>query len=101
MTHLLWLYIFLSILLIFILWLCYCKYRKINYEPVVERMYCKIKDNFDKDNTIRILSYNIMADNVTFKLMYSYCEWPALNFSYRAPRIIEEIQSSLPDVICL
>ena len=48
-----------------------------------------------------ILSYNIMADNVTFKLMYSYCEWPALNFSYRAPRIIEEIQSSLPDVICL
>lgn len=50
----------------------------------------------------KVMSYNVMADNVSFKLIYSHMSFPELNFKkYRGPRIIKEISDSLPGIICM
>lgn len=43
-----------------------------------------------------------MANNVTSKLIYQNASFPILNFfKYRGPRIIKEIEASLPSIICM
>ena len=53
------------------------------------------------DNNFTVASYNILAENVCFKLFMNYCPYPAINFSYRKVRIVDEIKNSKASIICL
>ncbi|KRX06069.1 Endonuclease/exonuclease/phosphatase [Pseudocohnilembus persalinus] len=48
------------------------------------------------------MSYNVLADNVAYKLFYQHTAYPYLNFKkYRGPRIIDEVKQYYPSVICM
>ncbi|XP_055343222.1 LOW QUALITY PROTEIN: CCR4-NOT transcription complex subunit 6-like [Paramacrobiotus metropolitanus] len=51
--------------------------------------------------TLRVMSYNILADQYASKKMYSYCPAWALAWSYRKEKIREDIELHAPDVACL
>eukprot|EP00878_Enallax_costatus_P038967 GHUV01044471.1.p1 GENE.GHUV01044471.1~~GHUV01044471.1.p1 ORF type:complete len:279 (+),score=66.96 GHUV01044471.1:521-1357(+) len=48
---------------------------------------------------VRVLTYNILADK--YKRFHPYCPPEYLDWSYRYPRILQELQSYSPDILCL
>jgi len=49
---------------------------------------------------VTILTYNTLKSTVSASL-YPHCEESYLRFSYRLPRLIQEIESLAPDIFCL
>jgi CCR4-NOT transcription complex subunit 6 len=65
---------------------------------------CEFKQyekNIDPIQTIFILSYNIMAYNFTKFQWFPYCSPEYLPPRYRSPRILQEIEQTNADVLCL
>lgn len=61
----------------------------------------KMCDEGDRSNTIRIMSYNILASsNIMFHL-YPRTEKRLLDWKYRFPLIIRELRAIDADIICL
>ncbi|KAI9190312.1 hypothetical protein H9P43_001746 [Blastocladiella emersonii ATCC 22665] len=52
---------------------------------------------------VRIMCYNILADNLLYKNRYLYGRLPesVLQWRYRAPKILAHISENRPDVVCL
>lgn len=55
----------------------------------------------DGDRRIRIASYNVLAEIYATSNMYPYCPRWALDWQYRVRRVVDEINDSDPDVLCL
>lgn len=51
--------------------------------------------------TLRIMSYNILAEQYASKKLYPQCPQYALAWPYRKEKIREEIEGHSPDIICL
>lgn len=51
--------------------------------------------------TLRIMTYNILAEQYASKKLHSNCPAWALNWAYRKEKIREEIELYCPDVACL
>ena len=99
--------IFLIIALIFILFFLvfyWWKNRIGVIEPPVPRAYIETSSEMELKNTyidkIRVSSYNLLADNVSFRIL-NHCPYEFLHFNYRSVRIVQEIDSSHPDIFCL
>ena len=81
-------------------------YKNVDYdEPPINFLSYKseneINSNESKLNTISIMSYNILAYNYTQPEWFPYCHEQYLSPKYRAPRILNEIEKSKFDIICL
>jgi len=50
---------------------------------------------------VNIMSYNLLACGLDRHNKFPYASEDVLNFWYRAPRIINEIQNSNADIVCL
>jgi len=58
-------------------------------------------DDDDGDVTLRVASYNVLAEIYATHQVYPHCPRFALNWPYRARRIVDEIAESDADVVCL
>ena len=77
------------------------KNRSAEHEETITRDF-HILDYFPNQEAFSVMSFNVMADNVTFKILYRNCSFPHLNFlKYRGPRMIKEIQQNLPSIILM
>lgn len=77
-----------------------------NYDtPPVNFLSYKSEDELNssstKQNSISIMSYNILAYNFTKPEWFPYCHEEYLIPQYRAPRIINEIEKLNFDIVCL
>ncbi len=61
----------------------------------------EIQSQETKLNSISVLSYNLLAYNFTTPEWFPYCHEQYLAPQYRAPRILNEIEKSNLDVLCL
>jgi mRNA deadenylase 3'-5' endonuclease subunit Ccr4 len=50
---------------------------------------------------LKVLSYNMLADAYCNNYMFPYAYRGALIFNYRSKRILDEIEVSNSDIICL
>lgn len=96
--------IIISIIVVLLLFFFWWKNRIAALEPPLHRDYIEISPaNQNKPNyadVFRISSYNILADNVSFRII-SQCPYKFLHFKYRSRRIVEEIENYKPDIFCL
>eukprot|EP01084_Bolivina_argentea_P231624 390557_1 len=85
----------------------YSKLRKLKYE---NKLVEDIRMNQTKDNIVRVMSYNILADGPNYALgkWVDYCPYGKdgdrlafRRWSYRGPRILAQIQCYKPDIICM
>jgi len=83
---------------------CWWKNKIGSLEPPVVRSYIELSSQSETQNAyidkIRVSSYNLLADNVSFRII-NHCPYKFLNFKYRSVRIVEEIDFSHPDIFCL
>lgn len=54
-----------------------------------------------QDDTIRVLSYNALAEIYATQNVYPYCQTWALQWSYRWRRLLHEIRCLDADIVCL
>ena len=54
-----------------------------------------------KGPTILVTSYNVLLDRSADVYYHNHTFKEVLAFKYRGPRIIEEIRTSLSDIVCL
>lgn len=71
--------------------------------PVAERRWFgELPRTGDDDSArIRVASYNVLAEIYCTQQMYPYCAKWALDWQYRARRVVDEIAEADPDVLCL
>ena len=55
----------------------------------------------DRHSTIQVMCYNLLADGLAQKSHFPYASEKELEFTFRAPRIMEEINNSGAGIICL
>jgi mRNA deadenylase 3'-5' endonuclease subunit Ccr4 len=77
----------------------------INDAPPINFISYKSEDELNspstKQNSISIMTYNILAYNFTTPEWFPYCHETVLSPQYRAPRIINEIEKLNFDIVCL
>ena len=54
-----------------------------------------------KEPAISVMTYNILADCYCLPNYFPYAQHSILSFTYRAPKILNEIKSTNADIICL
>jgi len=57
--------------------------------------------NYEKQKSILVMSYNILAQKYIKPEYFPYCPLNFLNFEYRSSIIMKEIEAVNPDILCL
>jgi mRNA deadenylase 3'-5' endonuclease subunit Ccr4 len=74
-------------------------------EPLPANLLLRIRPEWtqprDSDGLLRVVSYNILADQNCDPLLYPYCKSEYLAKRRRMPLIVQELVSYQPDIICL
>lgn len=74
---------------------------KKQYEQTLIEYQTLSKNNSNNEESILVMSYNILAYSFTNISWYSYVNPELLHPKYRSPRIINEIEQVKADIVCL
>jgi len=69
--------------------------------PIPNRQWYEHGADDDDDDSLRVASYNILAEIYATFQQYPYCPRFALDWRYRFRRILDELNHVDPDIICL
>ncbi len=65
------------------------------------KSYDSLSPTEQKNSSVLIMSYNVLAYYFTKYEYFPYCAEHYLQVKYRAPRIVNEIEKVNPDILCL
>eukprot|EP01121_Diplochlamys_sp_Union-15-3_P022684 TRINITY_DN9733_c0_g2_i4.p1 TRINITY_DN9733_c0_g2~~TRINITY_DN9733_c0_g2_i4.p1 ORF type:complete len:179 (+),score=25.20 TRINITY_DN9733_c0_g2_i4:32-538(+) len=66
-----------------------------------ERAFISDINSSLKGKALTVLSYNVLASSSAIPKSYPYCKPEHLKFNIRGPKMISEIKTYDPDIICL
>eukprot|EP00002_Diphylleia_rotans_P013582 TRINITY_DN2652_c0_g1_i7.p1 TRINITY_DN2652_c0_g1~~TRINITY_DN2652_c0_g1_i7.p1 ORF type:complete len:322 (+),score=88.07 TRINITY_DN2652_c0_g1_i7:130-1095(+) len=69
--------------------------------PHAPRKWLQISEGRKTSGKFRVMCYNILAEVLASPNLFFYCPSWALSFNYRKKKILEEILSQDPDIVCL
>jgi mRNA deadenylase 3'-5' endonuclease subunit Ccr4 len=59
------------------------------------------KESSEQSETVRVVTYNILAPSCLRPELYDYAEKKILRSNYRKPKLLQELRFVKADIICL